>query len=146
MASRVRLSAAAAEEGTIGDTSPRQRVTIMISGNVHSGFYRVSCRNEVQFHLGCAATFEELPLLTPFSDERPRARMVVEGKQKKIESFLRWCEHGPGLITDFRQAYTVEVTEVIPAADVEGPPLKGFDVLHVLERPPLPDPEEDEQA
>ena len=39
-----------------------------------------------------------------------------------------------------------QVTEVIPAADVEGPPLKGFDVLHVLERPPLPDPEEDEQA
>ena len=33
---------------------------------------------QVQFHLGCAATFEELPLLTPFSDERPRARMVVE--------------------------------------------------------------------
>ena len=48
MPSRVRLAAAAAEEGTNGDTSPRQRVTIMISGNVHSGFYRVSCRNEVR--------------------------------------------------------------------------------------------------
>ena len=118
--------------------APTARAAIIVSGNVHSGYFKVQCRNELLFNLGIASTFEELEPLTPFSDERRRARIVVEGTQARIDTFVRWCSKGDvGMVME----KNFQLDEVTMGGELEH--LEGWKVLHEVAQPP---PSSDDDA
>ena len=100
----------------------------------------MQCRNELLFNLGIASTFEELEPLTPFSDERRRARIVVEGSQARIDTFVRWCSKGDvGMVME----KNIQLDEVTMGGELEH--LKGWKVLHEVAQP-SPDADDDSDA
>lgn len=137
---RVRRAGAPPLRMAKDDDAPTARAAIVVSGNVHSGYFKVQCRNELLFNLGIASTFEELEPLTPFSDERRRARIVVEGSQARIDTFVRWCSKGDvGMVME----KNIQLDEVTMGGELEH--LEGWKVLHEVAQP-SPDADDDSDA
>lgn len=61
---------------------------ITIAGHTSGKYYVAQARNE-------ATNFRKLT--GKLSDSPGRCEMIVEGKKKQIEGFLRWCRKGAGL-------------------------------------------------
>uniref|UniRef100_A0A7R9ZP10 Acylphosphatase-like domain-containing protein n=1 Tax=Craspedostauros australis TaxID=1486917 RepID=A0A7R9ZP10_9STRA len=60
---------------------------IILKGDVNGGYYRACVLNE-------AGKFRRLlGTMTP-PDDTDTAEILVEGKRKMVEGFIRWCERG----------------------------------------------------
>jgi acylphosphatase len=81
-----KLSLAASGGTTDGDELAEAK--IIVKGQAYGGYFRAHARNEAHFNRKLCGALQEFP---------DRTEIVVEGKRKAIDSFVRWCRKGPGL-------------------------------------------------
>ncbi|CAM9537077.1 unnamed protein product [Phaeothamnion confervicola] len=80
---RLQLSAVDSEDNEFSSAR------IVVSGQAKGGYFRAQARNEAFFNRSLCGALKELPDGT--------TEIIVEGRRKAIESFVRWCRKGPGL-------------------------------------------------
>mmetsp|Transcript_27209 Transcript_27209/g.42733 ORF Transcript_27209/g.42733 Transcript_27209/m.42733 type:complete len:159 (-) Transcript_27209:264-740(-) len=89
-------SSTAAKEG--GDPSEIIARKITVCGDVDGGYYRACVKNE-------GSRFRKLiGTMTP-PDDSKKAEILVEGRRKMVDGFVRWCQRGN---VGLSQAITVE--------------------------------------
>uniref|UniRef100_A0A7S2XVC5 Acylphosphatase-like domain-containing protein n=1 Tax=Fibrocapsa japonica TaxID=94617 RepID=A0A7S2XVC5_9STRA len=85
---------------------------ILLKGQVQGGYFRAQCKNEAFRFRGLLGALRELP--------DGSTKVVVEGPEQKILSFLKWCKRGPGLtqIVDDVQVEWLDSTGIFDTFEV----------------------------
>ncbi|KAL7441038.1 hypothetical protein ACHAXM_008272 [Skeletonema potamos] len=79
------LHASSASSG--GDPSDIIARKIIVCGDVDGGYYRSCVKNE-------GGRFRQLSGTMSPPDGSKKAEILVEGKRKMVDGFIRWCERG----------------------------------------------------
>ena len=90
--------------GVDSGTAQRERMVLVVSGEVHGGYYRAAVRNEAVFMRSLGVTVRELSATE--GTGVPRCELTVEGKRSKLESFMAWCGRPGSLISTERGSGT----------------------------------------
>mmetsp|Transcript_19630 Transcript_19630/g.27955 ORF Transcript_19630/g.27955 Transcript_19630/m.27955 type:complete len:168 (-) Transcript_19630:227-730(-) len=91
-------SSTAGMEGEGGDPSEIIARKIVVCGDVDGGYFRSCVKNE-------GSRFRKLiGTMTP-PDDSKKAEILVEGRRKMVDGFVRWCQRGN---VGLSQAITVE--------------------------------------
>eukprot|EP00984_Skeletonema_dohrnii_P032753 scaffold27403_cov94-Skeletonema_dohrnii-CCMP3373.AAC.1 len=81
-----RCAAASTTEGG-GDPSEVIARKITVCGDVDGGYYRSCVKNE-------GSRFRKLSGTMSPPDDSKKAEILVEGRRKMVDGFVRWCERG----------------------------------------------------
>mmetsp|Transcript_24505 Transcript_24505/g.37120 ORF Transcript_24505/g.37120 Transcript_24505/m.37120 type:complete len:158 (-) Transcript_24505:243-716(-) len=96
-----RYAAASSTEGG-GDPSEVIARKITVCGDVDGGYYRSCVKNE-------GSRFRKLSGTMSPPDDSKKAEILVEGRRKMVDGFVRWCERGN---VGLSQRITVESVKV----------------------------------
>mmetsp|Transcript_30601 Transcript_30601/g.52377 ORF Transcript_30601/g.52377 Transcript_30601/m.52377 type:complete len:158 (-) Transcript_30601:312-785(-) len=84
--SAARYATASTTEGG-GDPSEVIARKIVVCGDVDGGYYRSCVKNE-------GSRFRKLSGTMSPPDDSKKAEILVEGRRKMVDGFVRWCERG----------------------------------------------------
>lgn len=102
--------------GEGGDADPNDRIArrLIVSGDVNGGYVRSSIVNE-------ASRFRRLiGTMSPPDEDSDTAEVIIEGKRKMVEGFVRWCEKGSKHVGLSQTLEVVKVEELEPTGLYDG--------------------------